>query len=216
MSNAIGIGMNMGEALNVLKDASKGDMREAFRHAKLTFQPGSGLLPSGFGPTVMGAGKVVNAIPEGKAMETLGRELTPVMARRGIQAVEAVRGERGGKYPIMSSSGRPTALLTARELIQRTIGPRTETEHQASLNYERRISLEKQRQEIQREIIDKVIKGDMAGARALAKESRIFPTMKQVEEEKIKRRFTREEIAKTKKPTKAHIYQLQKEGKIYY
>jgi hypothetical protein len=217
MSNAIGIGMNMGEALNVLKDASKGDLREAWRHARLALQPGSGLLPSGFGPTVTGAGKVISAIPEGKAGATLINELTPVMAKRGIQAVQAVKGEQGGKYPILSASGRPSAKLTAGQLIQRTIGPRTETEHKASLDYERRTGLEKQRQQIQREIIDKFLNGDVAGARKLAQESKIVPTMKQIEDEKLKRRFTREEIGKSKGHlTKPQTYQLHKQGERYF
>jgi hypothetical protein len=217
MSNSLGIGITWGEALNAVKDLSKADIREAWRHTRLAIHPGAGLLPSGPGPTLSGAIKVLGAIPEGKAGATLVRELTPVMARRGIQAYEAVQGERGGKYPLMSSAGRPIARLTAGELVQRTIGPRTETEHQASLDYERRVSLENQHQQIQRDIIDKFINGDMAGARKLARESGIIPTMKQIEDEKIRRRFTREEIGRAKATlTKPREYQMRKEGRVIY
>jgi len=217
MSNALGIGVNLAEALNILKDASKGDLREAWRHARLAFQPGSGLLPSGFGPTVTGAGKVIAAIPEGKAGATLGRELSPVIGRRVMQAYDAGQGERGGKYPILSTTGHPTAMLSARQLIQRTIGPKTETEHQASLDYSRRTGLENQRQDIQNEIIGKFLDGDVAGARALVRASGVIPSMKQIEDERMKRRFTREEIGKSKaRLTKPREYQMRKEGRVIY
>jgi hypothetical protein len=218
MSNALGIGINMGEALNVLKDASKGDLREAWRHARLALQPGSGLLPSGFGPTITSAGRVAASIPEGKAGDTLKKELTPVVAARLVQAYDAVKGERGGKYPILSTTGHPTAKLTGRQLIQRTIGPKTETEHQGSLDYSRRTGLEVQRKDITREIIGKFLDGDVAGARSLVRSSGVMPSMEQIEAERMRRKFTREEIGKSKpaRLTRPQEYQLKKEGRLIY
>lgn len=217
LSNALGIGVNWGEALNVIKDASTGDIREAFRHTRLVLNPGGGLLPSGPGPTVTSAMKIAGAIPEGKGAEALKTELMPVVAKRGIQAYEAVKGEKGGKYPIMSQSGHPSVKLTGRELIQRTIGPRTETERKTSQDIRVKSSLEKDRKAITHDIIKMYIDGDIKGAKALVKESGIIPTPKQIDDERMKQKYTREETAKLKaRLTKSQEYQLRKEGKVYY
>lgn len=216
LSNAMGVGITWAEALNAFKDLSKGDIREAFRHTKLAVRPGAGLLPTGLGPTATGAVKVVQAIPEGKAMQTLKQELTPVMANRLIQAGKAVAGEKNGQYPIISSrTDRPLVRLTGRQLAQRTLGPQTATERTVYLNRDRKASLEKDRKAITREIIDKFLSGDLKGAKGLAKETGVFPTNQQIEAARMARKFTKEEIRKTRRPGKAELYEFRKEGRTY-
>jgi hypothetical protein len=211
----MGIGVNWSEALNAVKDLSHGDIREMFRHTRMVLNPGGGLLPSGPGPTLTGAIKVAQAAGEGKGIETLKKELTPVVYQRGKQTYEAIKGEQGGKYPIKNAQGYPSVKLTGGELIQRTIGPKTATEYKAQREMDQKISLQKERNQIVHEIVVAIADKDIEKARSLIKETGVMPTKLQVENEFKRRLLTRTERGHLKKPGKYEQFQYQKEGRIY-
>jgi len=91
MSSALGIGINLAEALEMVKSAAEGDMRGAWRHTKQAYQPGGGLLPSGLGPFPTSIGKITEAMREGKGLQQLGEEITPVIGSRMAQAYRAIK-----------------------------------------------------------------------------------------------------------------------------
>lgn len=210
LSNALGLGFNWGEALNAFKDLSKADFREFTRHMRLVPATGGGMLPSGLGPTAMGLKNVAEGIVKGETGKALKKELTPVVYTRGKQAVRAITNEQDGKYPLISENNRPYIHLTAEQLLRRTLGPKTQTESEAFLNYKRKQGLEQQRIEITREIMDKVFTGDKDGAKRLAQETGVVPTFQQFKNEMIRRKLTPDQIQRMKKPGKKELYQLQK------
>ena len=75
LSNALGFGLNWGEAVKAIRDVPEKDWKGFFRHVRLTFSGGGGLLPSGLGPTASGAAKVISKMGKGKGLEQLKKEL---------------------------------------------------------------------------------------------------------------------------------------------
>ncbi len=215
MSNAMGVGITWGEAIKAVADLSKGDTREAFRHVRLMFNPGGGILPSGLGPTATGIGKVASAIPEGKGMATLKKELTPVVYGRLKQAYLGVKNERGGQYPIMNAEGHVSSKVSGAELLQRTIGPKTATELEASRSLRDRASLIKERNAMTQEIVGAIVDKDYAKARELIAKYKVVPTKLQIENEMKRRQFTQDERNRMRKPGKNEAFMYQREGRIY-
>jgi hypothetical protein len=215
MSNAMGVGVTWGEVLNSFKDLSKGDIREASRHIRLAVNPGGGLLPSGLGPTATSIGKIASGVSEGKGMKTLTKELTPVVYQRGKQAVQAVAGEKGGKYPIYNTEGHLTTKLDAGQLVRRTLGPRTAQEYREGKLQEQKASLNEERKQIMNEIVNAIVDKDVKKARELINEHKIVPTKAQIENEIYRRNLTKTQRGHLKKPGKVQAFEYQKEGRIY-
>lgn len=215
MSNAMGVGVTWAEVLNTFKDLSKGDIREASRHIRLAVNPGGGLLPAGLGPTATSIGKIASGVSEGKGVKALTKELTPVVYQRGEQAVQAVAGEKGGKYPIYNTEGHLTTNLDARQLLQRTIGPRTAQEYKEGKLQEQKASLNEERKQIMNEIVNAIVDKDYKTARALIGEHKLVPTKEQIEQEIYRRNLTRMQRGHLKKPGKVQAFEYQKEGRIY-
>jgi len=213
LSNALGLGWNWGEALNAFKDLSKGDFREFFRHGKLVMAGGGGVLPSGLGPTASSLYKIAEGIPEGKGTANLVKELTPVAGKRAYQAYQAVKEGENGEYPLKDSSGHPYQRINARQLIQRTIGPKTQTESKSYLEHRAAVTLEQERKEILKDITNAILDGKDDKAETLMNQYGIKPTREQVRNEAIKRVTTaperRNNIGKKEK------FQYQQEGRIY-
>jgi hypothetical protein len=221
ISNAVGFGINMGEAFNVVKSVASGDNRGAYRHLRQTVQSGGGLLPSGLGPAAMSAIKVGMKIPEGKGTEQLRKELMPVIGSRLKQAYLAVQNEEGGEYPIYNGEGHPMYRLDARQLAQRTFGPKTEKERVEGVKYEEARNLEQERKEVTDDVINlfaDVMKQDEATAEKsiekavdLMIEYGIEMNADALTAEIVNRLLTREEQGKF---TKKEQYQIQREGEL--
>ncbi len=221
MSNAVGFGISLGEAMKAVEFAAEGDMRGAFRHGRQTFQPGGGLLPSGLGPVPMGVFDIGVAATKGKGLEQAVKEVTPVMYDRVKKAVRAVQESKDGEYPIFSENGRERKYnLTARQLAQTTLGPRTELERQKSLEPRDERNLEQERLEIQDEIVKLFV--DYKRDKDEDKLSKIIelidkygeavkPSDEAIKNEEYKREFTREERQKIGKKEK---YQIMREGEL--
>lgn len=212
LSNALGFGMSWGEAFNTVKFLADGDVRGAIRHGRQVLDTGGGLLPSGLGPAATGVLNVVSAIGKGEGVEQLGKELTPVVARRLEQFYDAINNKQGDKYPIFDYNGDLMYRLTLRQLLQRTLGPRTAKEHTKSGEYEAGTLLEQERLQLREDVRDKLIKGDKEGAKKLTKKYGEFPTPNAITNKLLRRKFTREEL---RKPGPRELYQLNREGRTY-
>jgi hypothetical protein len=211
----MGVGVTWGEVLNSFKDLSKGDLREASRHIRLAVNPGGGLLPSGPGPTATALMKVPEAVSEGKLGKLAAKELTPVVYQRGKQAVQAIQGEKGGKYPIYNTEGHLTTKLDAGQLLRRTLGPRTAQEYTEGKLMEQKTSLNKERTQIMNEIVNAIVDKDVKTARALMQEHKLVPTKEQITNEIYRRNLTKIQRGHLKKPGKVQSFEYQKEGRLY-
>lgn len=215
MSNAIGVGLNFGELFEAFRSLSDADFKDAFRHVNLSYRPGAGLFPSGVGPTARAIYDISKAEP-GKGFEVLKRESTPVVWNRLMQAVDAIRNEKDGEYPIISrTTDHPQVRLNARQLFQRTIGPQTNLERETYLNRERGVSLDRMRKDISKEIVAKIIEGDTDGAKALVQKYKVIPTRQAIKNELVRRNLTPEELKQTRKPGRRQLFELTQEGRTY-
>lgn len=214
LSNALGFGLNYGEAVKALQDIPKNDWRAFFRHVNLTFSSGGGLLPSGLGPSVSGALKVAEAVGKGHGWEQLKKELRPVQYKRIVDAYKAVINRRDELYPMHDRRGHVMYFLTAPQLATRTFGPRTGKESQQYTDWRRSSLLEKERQEVLRDITRAIVDDDTKKANQLIEKYKIFPTDKAIEKEALRRKATREELGRLDVPGKRDLWQLRREGQI--
>ena len=135
LSNALGTGMNYGELVKGLQELSEGEFRKAYRHMRLGFASGSGLLPTGPGPTLDTMLKWSEAIDRGEGGKTLLKDLNFVQFNKMLQAYEGIKEGRPGAYPLFTGSGDMKVELTGPELFVETFGPKlakTSKEHKES------------------------------------------------------------------------------------
>jgi hypothetical protein len=212
ISNALGFGINFGEALNVIKSMANGDIHGANRHIKQVVQSGGGMLPSGFGPFVSSAVKVSGQISGGKALQQLRKEITPIIGSRIKQAYLAIKNEEDGEYPIYNSQGHLMYRLNARQMMQRTLGPKTVEESKSFKDYESSRNLEQERKEVIKEIVNAILDEDTDKAEKLMEEYEIAPSDQAIDNEIIARKLTKEEqgTAATKE-----VYKEQRNSKDF-
>lgn len=212
LSNALGIGITWGELFNSVFSLAKGDTKGAMRHLSQTVTPGAGLLPSGPGPMISGAIKIAQKAGEGQGIEQLKKELTPVMYKRLKDAALAVKGKEGDEYPIFDTKGNRIYLLSGKQLLQRTLGPRTAKEHKENLIWKEEQNLEQERKEVLSEITTLLLdESDESIDKAvdLMEKYEIAPTDKQLNDAMLRQLTTPEE---RKKLGKKEEYQVLREG----
>jgi len=223
MSNAFGIGITWGEAFQAIKAFVEGDRKAAYRHSKQTITPGTGILPSGPGPTITSGVKIVEGIEKGEGKKQIVKEITPVIVARLKQAYDAVKTKRDDEklYTIRSGKGNAIYKLNKRQLIQRTFGPKTAKEGIISKNYMKARNLEIERRQGIQSVIDAIIEGDEKKIKkaVIANKEAVMLMLSQkglldrmVETELLNRTFTKEERKTLGTKTK---YQLLREGETY-
>jgi len=220
MSNAMGIGITWGEALNVITSLAKGDTKAAWRHAKLSYQPGAGIFPQGLGPTASGMLEVGKAVGKDKGLEQLGKELTPVMVSRLLQAYKAVKSKRKSDklYTVHGTTGNAIYKLSKKQLLQRTLGPKTAVEGKTSREYDIAQGFKLERASGMKDVIDALVSGDKKAltkavnnnkeAVAVALRTKGLLT-RMVKARVLAREFTR---AERQKPNANFIFRTLREG----
>ena len=217
LSNAFGFGITWGEIMNALKDMTEADWRGFWRHLKLSVSGGGGILPSGLGPTVTGAAKVIEKMEEGKGFEQLKKELTPVQLKRFMDAYKSVVGKNKEGYPVYDRNKHVMYYLTAPQLVRKTIGPRTAKESKEWLKYQKETLLEQERQGVLDDIKKAIVDGDTETARELVKRYKVMPTMDSIITEKLRRKYPRKKVEQFKRKGrigKREEYQFQREEEI--
>jgi len=214
LSNALGVGMNWGEALNAIKAVPEGDWRKVWRHTRLSYKKGGGLLPSGPGPTATGVYNVIDKLGEGKGWEQFKKELTPVQLKRFGKFYQSLTGEKRGKlYPVYDSKDHLMYHVTTPELVMRTFGPRPARESKEFDDWQKANLLEEERVEVLKDIVNAIIDDNKEKANKLINKYQIVPTAEQIENEILKRKLTYKERKTT--IGKREEYQYQREGEIY-
>lgn len=109
LSNALGFGVNMGEAVQMVRSASKGELEDAWLHGKMSFAQGTGILPSGPGPAVGSLIKVATALSKGeKVAPSVWKELKPIAWQRVDDLLESVANKAlaptPGKLPVFKDA----------------------------------------------------------------------------------------------------------------
>ena len=155
---------------------------------------------------------------QGKGTEQTIKELTQVMWDRLKQAYQGIKNREGQEYPIYDDKGHMKYRLNARQLAQRTIGPRSEKERKESLEVREERNLEQERMEITRDIASKFAEGVLNDDEALIDEAAELITKynidiesKQLKNEIAARITTKKERTK---PGKKETYQLLREGEM--
>jgi len=212
LSNALGFGINFGQALDAIRSVSDADWRGFFRHMKLATSSGGGLLPSGPGPTVSGLMRIIDNAKEGRGMEALGKELTPVVVERTRQAYKAVTNEHDGAYPIYNRNNELMYYLTGKQLLMRSVGPRPATESKQYTNWMEDDLLSKERVAILRDITRAIVDGDNKTANKLIGQYGIVPSEEAVANEVMRRELPSETRRELRKSNKQREYEISREG----
>uniref|UniRef100_A0A6M3II59 Uncharacterized protein n=1 Tax=viral metagenome TaxID=1070528 RepID=A0A6M3II59_9ZZZZ len=215
LSNALGVGMNYGEAIKAIKDIPRGDWEAFTRHVRLTVGKG-GLLPTGFGPTVSSAYDVVRGVGEGRGLATVVQELTPVVGNKIWQTYQAVKNKVGSKYPVYSpATGEYMYDLTGQEMFLQAVGLRAK---KGTEQYETRrsdIEIEKERLRLQEEVTKLIVDGksDKAGKLISKYGPAIMPSDEAIVNEIERRRMSREQREALEGFGKKRVYRYQREGR---
>lgn len=203
LSNALGFGVNVGEAIQMVRDAGKGEFDEAWEHAKLSVASGGGILPSGPGPAVSGLLNIAKGIKEGTGLEALKEELTPVQAQRITSLVRSYQNKNlsgQGKLPILAKPsifGEPFREVVGQQPAWKSMveafGPqlteRTKKRFE-DLKAGRMEILDSRRKH---EIARLMVEGNVSKASELIKRWNIVPSTDAIREEALRKRLPREQ-----------------------
>lgn len=193
LSNALGFGVNMGEVIQAIRDVPDEDWRGFFRHLKLSVSGGGGLLPSGPGPTVTGMMKVAEGVGEGRGMRALEKELSPVMFSRAKQVWKAIEGRKGSMYPMFSQDGSLMYYLTGKQLLMRSVGPKSNTESLSYLQWKADELLDQDMKGILRDVTRAVVDGDTEKSNRLINKYGIVPSEESIVNEIMRRELPYED-----------------------
>lgn len=217
LSNALGFGMNLGEAIQALRDIPDGDFRGFFRHMRLAMSEGGGMLPSGLGPTPSSLLKVIEKAKESRGLEALGKELSPVMTNRMVQTYKAITKrhvdkEGKGLYPIYNQDKQLMYYLTGKQLLMRSIGPRSATETKQYVDFRKDYLLDKEHQDILRDITRAIIDGNDKKANLLINKYGLVPSEKALVNEALRRELPYEERREINKTQRQREWETIREG----
>jgi hypothetical protein len=210
LSNALGFGMNVGQAIKALRDVPDGDWRGFFRHMRVAMSEGGGLLPSGLGPTATGLMSVIEGMQEGEGMAAIKKELSPVLVKRTMQAYKAVVNKnKDNLYPMYNDDKQLMYYLTGKQLLMRSVGPRSYTETKQFTDWKANYLLSQEQQLILHDITRAIVDGDNKKANKLITKYGLVPSEKAVANEVLRRELpqeTRREISKTERQRQFESY----------
>lgn len=101
--------------------------------------------------------------------------------------------------------------LTSKELALRTVGPRPARESKEYLKWKKESLLEQERQEVLHDIVNAIVDGNTSKANKLIDKYQVVPSGKQIENEILKRKLSREERGMIKKSGAKDVYRMQRE-----
>ena len=185
LSNAFGLGLNYGELVQMGKELSEGDIRQAYRHLTLV-NKGSGLVPTTFGPTIDMLQKVNEASKRGKGWETFFKEMAPVQAKRFYDGYMAFSRREGDMYPVINQNDNRVMELTGPELLMQTFGPTLKKSSREFEEVSKERAAGKEFDQISDEIVSLQVNGKSDEAVELMIKSGILPS-----DEALKRAFDR-------------------------
>lgn len=209
LSSTLGFGVNLGEAVDMLRSASKGELGDAWTHGRLAIAEGSGILPSGPGPAISSAGKIIDAVRKGEdILPTLWKQLKPVAWQRVDDLLTSLqnKGIEEGKYGVFKETE------TLGQFAPGVFGPRVkEKVSEQSLKdlltqpfFQTSSRTEKRNQQYRETLLDKrdlnrkheiarlIVDGNGKSADEKIKKWQVVPSKDMVYEEYLRRNIPRE------------------------
>ena len=201
LSSALGIGINYGEIIEVLRSIKDEDLRRASIHLKqsgipLVSKTGGGLFPYGLGPGMDSLQNIGKLLSGKMSSVEFADEEAPVPVKRVVQTVRAIKEGKSpsGEYPIRD---RVTGDLMYMEkpyqlFIRNFVGRPVQEKEIQDVAFRNKLISEAYRnaqQEISRLIVD----GDIDKALEIATEYGIRPSRASVEALMLRKMLTVEE-----------------------
>ncbi|MBU0959710.1 MAG: hypothetical protein KKB31_07225, partial [Nanoarchaeota archaeon] len=150
-------------------------------NAHLFYSGGGGILPGGIGPAVTAPIEIYKAHDKDRSgLKALIKEVAPVQGWRLYQAYEGAVKRQGEMYPILGSDGKPIYYLTKKELIQRTVGPRTKKEYDEQFDRMVKVERKEERRIKLGNILKAFAKGKPAIGTELIQKYGLAPTPEQI------------------------------------
>lgn len=193
LSNALGFGLNYGEALSALEHLSKRDLAKAWTSMRMIPASGGGLFPSGPGPWISSVYKIASSAWKNEAWQQMKEEIKPVQYTRFERAWESIKNKQGGLYPVYSGDGSLLYEMTGTQLAARTIGPRPVKATKESKKKLRRLLTEQEYMELAKESAKMMWEGDLEGPLEIFEKYGIWPSPQRLENLDKRRYFTEDE-----------------------
>jgi len=213
LSSALGFGVNIGQAIKAIRDVPDEDWRGFFRHLKVAASEGGGLLPSGLGPTASGLLKVIEGAQKGVGMQALGKELTPILVDRTVQAYKAViKRNNKNMYPMYSKNGDLMYYLTGKQLLMRSVGPKSYTETEKYTGWKEDQLLDQDLKSILRDTTRAIVDGDNKKANMLINKYGVIPSEQGIANEVLRRELPYEERRVINKTRRQEEFESMMEG----
>ena len=215
MSNYFGFGICWSEIFNALKSATAGDLRKAHLHKKLAFSGGTGIRPTGPGPTVTSAWALLKAASKNKFWKQFKKEIAPVQLNRIMKAWESIDNRNSQGYPYFNSEGRLMFYIDGWALMRNTFGPSSAKVYDEYKERSLKFLYERDYNDIIDEITSAaIIDGDMERHDELIKETGIWPTAESYVNKAYSHKLTdkQREIISGRFKSKQRLYQSRKEG----
>lgn len=212
LSNALGIGINFGEAIEALRSIKDKDLVKLKYHLKQVPKSGGGIFPYGFGPAIETAENIGRSISEEvDGFDILLQEMEPVESTRLRQAFQALKEGKEGAYPIHSpTTGKLLYEENLKDIVARTFFARPSIESRTQEKATRKRLSDKLYSKLQQKISNLITEGKLDQAIELSTKYRI-PISDQSIEAAIKRRMltTEERLlleeSKTRMPFKQYL-----------
>lgn len=215
LSNALGLGMNWGRAIQAIRDVSKADWEGFITNTKLFTSGGGGMLPTGLGPAVTGIKDIYDASKERRGLSEFVRQVTPVQVWRMYQGYESLVNKQGELYPVLDRAGDPMYFLTKYKVLQRTFGPRTKKDYEEGLDWTTEVEREKERRANLDKIVDALADGKSGLASKLIMKYGVVPTPEQVMNKVFGRHLSRKQRELLRRGLdKKAIYFMQREDEF--
>ena len=195
LSNYLGFGANLSEAMEMVRSASKGELEEAFAHGRLTFAQGTGMLPSGPGPAVTSLLDFVGKISKGEKIgESFLKQFKPVQWERVEKLLGSIANRnlaREGHLPIMKDK-EFVSEEPAWKTFTQTFGPKFTSRSKKEAEWFKQSTLDVLDGKRKRLIAEAIADGDGEKADKLIARWQVIPSRDTIYEILLERELPRE------------------------
>jgi hypothetical protein len=210
LSSGLGLGVNYGDLIQMLRDIPSGDWKKVEFHGKMSVsQAGGGLMPFGLGPGIESIKKILGG--KSPVLDRILGEIEPVVWKRAKEGVEAYKGgaDTKGKYTIKSGqTGNALYKENLKDLATRTTVARPSVEKQEQRTVYERNLVDQMGDKILQQAADLYIEGKTKEALALTAKYKLRLTpmaLKAAIERRDKIRSERTRTPKSRMAFEEHV-----------
>jgi hypothetical protein len=218
LSSFLGFGITVGEAIDVVRSLSDGELEEGVSLARGYMSSGTGVLPTGPAPTISTISNIWKGVGKGEGvLKTVGQELTPVAWSRTEDMIRNImdRTEEGQatiskrKGPAFGREKEENLYETGMaKTVVEAFGPKMAERTQKQTEWLKQSIGDQLESKRKRIIADAILSGNDKKAEKLMVRYGVAPTRDMLQEAMLRKSLPRDQ---RKKYQVAEVRQIQRE-----